>query len=66
MNCAICLTNEINTIILPCYHMCICSLCCEDLKTKSKKCPICRKGFYFVLNIFFLVIDSFLKLSMSR
>ena len=44
MNCAICLTNEINTIILPCNHMCICNECCEDLKTKSKKCPICRKS----------------------
>jgi hypothetical protein len=44
-DCAICLTNKVNTIVLPCKHMCCCSLCCEDLRKRARKCPICRNGY---------------------
>ena len=42
--CAICLTNRVDTIVLPCKHMCSCSSCCEDLRKRARKCPICRNG----------------------
>jgi hypothetical protein len=34
-DCSICLTDKINTVILPCKHMCVCNVCCEDLRTKA-------------------------------
>ncbi|EGR33653.1 ring zinc finger protein, putative [Ichthyophthirius multifiliis] len=40
--CSICLSSNINTVILPCRHMCLCYDCCKDLKAKTNKCPICR------------------------
>jgi len=51
-DCAICLTNKIDTVVLPCKHMCLCVECADDLKGRnSQKCPLCRK-----------VVETFLKL----
>ena len=36
--CKICLTNEINVVLIPCGHLICCNLCVTPLK----KCPICR------------------------
>jgi hypothetical protein len=30
--CAICLTEKIDTMIIPCKHMCLCRGCCDDLR----------------------------------
>ncbi|CAD8066881.1 unnamed protein product [Paramecium sonneborni] len=42
--CVICFCNMINTILLPCKHMCTCSNCADYilLKQKVKQCPLCR------------------------
>ena len=40
--CLICYCEKIDTIILPCKHMCVCSECSVALQTKSKQCPMCR------------------------
>lgn len=38
--CAICLTNNINTVCIPCGHRCLCTECA---KQQIIECPICRK-----------------------
>jgi hypothetical protein len=40
--CVICLTNERDTMVLPCRHLCMCAECATALKTQSIKCPVCR------------------------
>jgi hypothetical protein len=44
--CLICMENEIDTMVLPCSHMCLCHSCTEDLKQKTKLCPMCRAPFH--------------------
>jgi hypothetical protein len=43
--CAICMDNDIDTIVKPCNHMCMCHDCAELLKMQTKLCPICRNPF---------------------
>jgi len=41
--CTICFTNKVDTVVLPCKHMCLCSDCAKDLRDReSQKCPMCR------------------------
>jgi len=41
--CTICMTNKVDTIVLPCKHMCLCVGCAKDLQDrKDSKCPMCR------------------------
>jgi len=47
-DCSICLSERIDTIILPCKHMCVCITCCEDLRVRAKKCPICRNRKFLI------------------
>ncbi len=39
--CAICMTNELNTALVPCGHV-FCGDCCNRENSVSKKCPTCR------------------------
>lgn len=41
--CVICLTDDRNTIVLPCRHMCICLTCAMTLSDEHGACPICRQ-----------------------
>lgn len=43
--CAICLDFKSNHIMIPCGHLCVCTVCANDLKDKGceAKCPICMK-----------------------
>lgn len=40
--CVICLTNDKDTAVMPCRHMCLCKTCAEELMRRSPKCPVCR------------------------
>jgi len=53
--CSICMSEKVDTIILPCKHMCVCFDCSKDLRSKTNKCPICRGK-----------IDSFLRLEKDK
>jgi len=39
--CVVCLTEERDTILLPCRHLCVCASCFDHLE----RCPVCRTGF---------------------
>jgi len=41
-DCAICLSERKDTVILPCRHLCVCHSCAQVLKLSTNKCPICR------------------------
>jgi hypothetical protein len=47
--CCICMQAEINTVVFPCRHMCLCTGCakeCQELAPSNphcRKCPMCRK-----------------------
>jgi len=54
--CIICFSDQRDTIILPCRHMCLCINCAKSLQAQSNsKCPICRKD-----------IESFLRLTKNH
>jgi hypothetical protein len=38
--CSVCMENSINVIMMPCGHVCACSVCGAQCKGK---CPICRR-----------------------
>lgn len=40
--CLVCLTEEKNTVIMPCGHMCVCLDCGNGLVKAKHTCPICR------------------------
>eukprot|EP01095_Lingulamoeba_sp_RSL-Kostka_P013315 TRINITY_DN549_c0_g1_i1.p1 TRINITY_DN549_c0_g1~~TRINITY_DN549_c0_g1_i1.p1 ORF type:complete len:432 (-),score=154.20 TRINITY_DN549_c0_g1_i1:53-1348(-) len=40
--CVICITEDRDTTLLPCRHMCLCSECAELFRVQTDKCPICR------------------------
>lgn len=49
LECAICLYNKRDTVIIPCYHMCLCASCGNMLRVQSyKKCPMCRCGNFYI------------------
>lgn len=36
--CKICLENELDILVMPCKHLCLCAVCSANLE----KCPMCR------------------------
>ena len=48
--CKICLTANINAVVLPCMHT-ACIECAEKIKTEQKKCHICRGKIRRVMRI---------------
>ncbi|CDO62378.1 RING zinc finger protein, putative [Plasmodium reichenowi] len=49
--CVICLTDERDTAILPCRHMCLCNVCANVVRMQNTKCPICRQEVQGLLQI---------------
>lgn len=40
--CLICLTEDKDTLIMPCAHLCVCENCGKELVKAKHTCPICR------------------------
>ncbi|KAJ1904859.1 hypothetical protein LPJ81_002244 [Coemansia sp. IMI 209127] len=51
MQCAICLSDERDTVMLPCRHLCMCRECANTYRQQSNKCPICRTVVETILHI---------------
>lgn len=49
--CVICMSEERDTMLLPCRHLCLCSPCAKSLRYQANSCPICRCPFKAALNI---------------
>jgi len=41
--CVICLSDDRDTIVVPCGHMCICSRCASTMVRQRDRCPLCRQ-----------------------
>eukprot|EP01113_Clastostelium_recurvatum_P020023 TRINITY_DN2371_c2_g1_i13.p1 TRINITY_DN2371_c2_g1~~TRINITY_DN2371_c2_g1_i13.p1 ORF type:complete len:524 (+),score=135.08 TRINITY_DN2371_c2_g1_i13:221-1792(+) len=41
--CVICMTNEVQTVFVPCCHAAACRVCGEVWIRSSSSCPVCRK-----------------------
>lgn len=56
--CSVCLFSQKDTLILPCFHICLCASCANMLRVQTnKKCPLCRCG------NFYLEAEGLLKLN---
>ncbi|KAJ2745834.1 hypothetical protein GGI20_001835 [Coemansia sp. BCRC 34301] len=51
LQCAICLTDERDTAMLPCRHLCMCRECASTYRQQSNKCPICRTVVDTILHV---------------
>lgn len=50
--CVVCLTNHRETLLLPCYHMCLCGGCSNIMRSQYDfKCPMCRTVVKSLVNI---------------
>ncbi|KAI5076337.1 hypothetical protein GOP47_0008402 [Adiantum capillus-veneris] len=49
--CVICLSEQRDTTVLPCRHMCMCSACAKLLQQRTNRCPICRTPVVKLLEI---------------
>eukprot|EP00250_Pteridium_aquilinum_P005600 c15673_g1_i1 orf=139-1182(+) len=49
--CVICLSEQRDTTVLPCRHMCMCSGCAKLLQQRTNRCPICRTPVFKLLEI---------------
>lgn len=50
--CKICFDAPINTVLLPCGHLCVCLECSKRLTGHSRVCPICRTKIRKVVRTF--------------
>lgn len=51
--CVICMSEERDTTVLPCRHLCMCDECARALRNQTNKCPICRNPIEALLRIQF-------------
>lgn len=49
--CVICMSEERDTMLLPCRHLCLCGSCAQSLRYQANSCPICRCPFRAALNL---------------
>ncbi|KAL1514782.1 hypothetical protein AB1Y20_003868 [Prymnesium parvum] len=49
--CVICMTENKDTTVLPCRHLCMCLKCAMELRVQSNRCPICRSSIEQLLQI---------------
>lgn len=59
--CVICMSDERDTMLLPCRHLCLCSSCAQSLRYQASSCPICRCPFKAALNIRVVQRDQLLQ-----
>ncbi len=59
-----------NTVVLPCKHICLCVDCAKNLRDKNnQKCPMCRKcniSFKGIGPNTFLDVETFLVLKRNK
>jgi len=40
--CCICLTEDKDSVFIPCGHVCCCESCAKKINDSGQSCPICR------------------------
>lgn len=49
--CVVCMSDDRDTLLLPCRHLCLCTGCARSLRYQANNCPICRASFRAVVSI---------------
>lgn len=50
--CDICLERQKDSIIIPCFHMCLCNVCANIMRGQyNSRCPICRTPVKSLVNL---------------
>jgi len=55
--CCVCTVRCVDTICLPCGHLCMCWHCATRVLNRDKKCPICRKQIELLKPVFYAGIE---------
>ena len=50
--CSICLSNQVDSLCLPCRHSAICMECSSLVMSHTRVCPICRETIKEVIQIY--------------
>jgi hypothetical protein len=51
--CVVCLVERKDQIFVPCFHLCACEGCADEIKnTENPTCPMCRAPFASVNKVF--------------
>ena len=48
--CVICITDPREILLLPCRHVAMCAECYEEVKERTRQCPICRANITAAIN----------------
>jgi len=56
--CCVCTVRCVDTICLPCGHLCMCRHCATIVLNKDKKCPICRKQIELLKPVFYAGLEA--------
>eukprot|EP00931_Biecheleriopsis_adriatica_P103148 TRINITY_DN78028_c0_g1_i1.p1 TRINITY_DN78028_c0_g1~~TRINITY_DN78028_c0_g1_i1.p1 ORF type:complete len:539 (+),score=44.24 TRINITY_DN78028_c0_g1_i1:54-1670(+) len=48
--CVVCLSNPIDTAVLPCRHSTMCSNCVQEVRSAFGRCPVCKERMDYVLH----------------
>eukprot|EP00475_Leptophrys_vorax_P026597 TRINITY_DN3767_c0_g1_i1.p1 TRINITY_DN3767_c0_g1~~TRINITY_DN3767_c0_g1_i1.p1 ORF type:complete len:746 (+),score=205.45 TRINITY_DN3767_c0_g1_i1:80-2317(+) len=51
--CAVCLENEVDVMVIPCGHQCFCEKCVMAVQAQGGPCPLCRVPIKDILKISF-------------
>ncbi len=52
--CVVCMDKEVNHVMVPCGHLCVCGECAKQLKSqKLSACPVCRRKPKIVQRVFY-------------
>ena len=41
--CVVCKVNTVDTMVIPCNHLCLCSRDADTLRRMNQKCPLCQR-----------------------
>jgi len=55
--CVICMENSKNIVLLPCKHMCLCSICSieymnQESNQGKQKCPLCKEKIKSIMKVY--------------
>lgn len=49
--CLVCMLDPINTLLLPCRHLCLCTECAQRIRSRCSGCPLCRNSIERIVQI---------------
>jgi len=50
--CCICMARAVDSVCIPCGHICMCTACGEALRFRGHDCPLCRQGIRAVQKVY--------------